>query len=973
MDQYELTPKDHQPLRLNRPKQATEQTLLSTFWRGLVSGLLAIITLGALGLGATLIGYAAFAQDLPSPSQMNEYKSSFQSIRIYDRNGTLINESFDPNEGRRTEVPIERIPLHLQHATIATEDANFLRHHGVDAVALGRAVYYAFQERSIVSGASTISQQLVKMVFLSPERSILRKVREAILAAEMEISYEKDEILELYLNELYYGNLAYGVAAAAKTYFDKEPSELTLAESALLAGLPQLPAVYDPYTAPDKAKNRQSVVLGLMVEAGYISKEQADEAWNENLVYVPLRYDLQVPHFVFYVRQQLETLFQAEELYKLGLDVHTTIDVDLQEEAQRLVREHVGTLAQKNASNGALVSIRPDTAEVVAFVGSADFENVEIDGQVNMALTPRQPGSSIKPLVYLSTFENPNVPVNQRWTPGTLIADIEEDFPDGINPPYRPQNYDEREHGLVTVKDALASSFNIPAVRAIQSVGIPTFLGLAQRLGISTLTRPDYGLSLSLGSGEIPLIEMTAAYATIAQQGRLVTPITIREIILNNGEVFCKAGTEKPCTPLSMGSGQQVVSAVDTFLIMDILSDNEARAPVFGPNSALRLVTPGGAERPAAAKTGTTNDVRDVWTIGFTPQLVTGVWVGNTDNSPMQELSGASGAAPIWNRFMQFALANEPPQPFTPPPGVRQHEICSDTGTLPSEACPRKRMQWFAEDRPPLPAENDLYQRIRIDKSSGKLATELTPAEAVEEKVFKVYPEPYREWAQENGIAQPPQDESDVFTFEPELLIRQPLDGEVVWGTIAVIGTANTPAFASYELQYGVSHDPGAFSPPIVGPVGAPVINGVLGQWDVTGLHDGPHTLRLVVRDSVGNGFERRIRVFVVRPTATPPPSPTWTPPPTNTPTSAPVQVLPTHTPTTVPAATNTPLPVVQPTTTPTLVVVPEVPTATPTSVPVAPPTEVPAEEPIIEEPVIEEPTATPDPLLPTPTWTPSG
>ncbi len=488
-----------------------------------------------------------------------------------------------------------------------------------------------------------------------------------------------------------------------------------------------------------------------------------------------------------------------------------------------------------------MVALRPDTGEILAFVGSADFDNVEIDGQVNMALAPRQPGSSIKPLVYLGTFEQEDVPVNARWTPGTLIPDILQEFPDGANPPYVPTNYDNREHGLVTVRSALANSFNIPAVRALQTLGLPNFLQLASRLGISTLTRPDYGLSLALGGGEIPLIEMTGAYAVLANGGVRQPPATILKITDSAGNILCELGSATPCQPPTADAGQQVVSAVDAFLITDILRDNEARTPSFGPNSVLKL------DHPAAVKTGTTNDFRDNLTLGYTPQLVTGVWIGNANNSEMRDISGVSGAGPIWNEFMTYALADAPVVDFTPPAGVRQVEVCADTGTRPSQACPERRAQWFAEDRSPLPSEHDLYQVVRLDRNSGQLANEFTPPDAVEEKVFKIYPEPYRRWAEEHGIPQPPASPDEVFDFQAELFIRQPVEGEVVSGIVQVYGTANAPGFHSYELQYGISHDPGAFSLPIAGPYGAPVIDGFLGEWDTRGLGEGPHTLRLLV------------------------------------------------------------------------------------------------------------------------------
>lgn len=949
---YELktTPPQRNPSQRTRPQR-------NDFSRGMTIGSLTFLIAALLAVAGLLLAYATVASALPGAEELTTRSSSFQSMRILDREGNLLNEAFDNtdiNAGKRTYVDLNRISLYLRQATIATEDANFYEHSGIDYFALLRAVYYAVREGDVVSGASTIPQQLVKMLFLSPERSITRKIKEAVLAAEISRKFKKEEILEIYLNEINYGNLAYGAEAAAETYFNKDVLELTLAEASLLAGLPQAPAYYDPYANPDRARGRQGVVLALMVEAGYISKDEADRAWLEPLVYTPVAYDLKAPHFTLFVRQQLETLFGPEALFQSGLNVTTTLDPRLQAEAERIVREQVAQVADHNVSNGALVAMDPTSGEIKALVGSADFDNVEIDGQINMALAPRQPGSTIKPLVYLTAFEQRDRPREERWTPGTLVADIKEEFPDGANPPYVPTNYDNRERGLVTVRTALANSLNIPAVRAMQTIGVPAFLDIAQRLGVTTLTRPDYGLSLSLGAGEIPLVEMTGAFAVLANQGRRMPPITILKVVESDGTVRCQQGTAFPCQP-DANSGEQVVSAVDAFLITDILSDNEARAAVFGPNSLLRL------DRPAAAKTGTTNDFRDVLTLGYTPQLVTGVWVGNSDNSEMRNISGITGAAPIWNEFMRVALADQPALEFTPPPGVRPVEVCGETGTLPSEACPERRVRWFADDRLPLPPEKDLYQRIKLDKLTGKLATEFTPADAIEEKVFKVYPEQYRQWAEEHGIPQPPKDQSDVYTFEPQVVIRVPVEGEIVSGIITVIGSADVPAFASYELQYGISHEPGAFSPPVSGPFGGPVRESTLGEWDTTGLQDGPHTLRLVVRDQAGAEREQRVRVFVTHEAPTPPAeaTPTWT---VEAPTPTTV-AFPTDTPPVPP--TNTPL-VVAPT--------PELPT------PIPPTAEPPTPEPPTPEPTwtlapVETPVVPvePPPAEATPTWTPEA
>ncbi len=899
MQQYRLEP-NAQPAPV-KPSRS--------FGRGLLMGAVTFLVVAFLGLAGVIVAYAQIAADLPLPGDLAKRASSFQSTRIFDRNGVLLNETFDPNEGRRVAVSLERMSPWLRQATIATEDANFYRHPGVDPVALARAVYYAVREREFVSGASTIPQQLVKLVFLSSERSAERKIKEAILAAEVSRRYSKEQILEIYLNEVYYGNLAYGVDAAAETYFGKDVGDLTLAEAALLAGLPQAPAYYDPYTFPERVKERQAVVLRLMVESGSITPAEADAAWLEPLAYVPVRYDFLAPHFTLYVRQQLETLLGPEALYRVGLNVTTSLDLELQNTAQAIVAEQVQALAARNVSNGALVALNPQSGEILALVGSADFDNVEIDGQVNMALAPRQPGSSIKPLVYLAAFENPQRPLNERWTPDTLIADIEEEFPDGANPPYHPTNYDEQEHGILTARATLANSYNIPAVRAMQVVGLENFIPLAERLGISTLTRSDYGLSLALGSGEIPLLEMTGAFAVLANGGVRRPPQAILKIEDGEGNLICASDTLTPCRLDGLAQGQQVISPVDAFLISDMLSDNQARAPIFGLNSVLNL------GRPAAVKTGTTNDFRDGLTIGYTPELVTGVWVGNASNAPMQNISGAGGAGQIWNHFMQSTLAATPPSNFPVPAGVQQVEVCADTGTLPSPACPQKATHWFAQDRPPLPPEADLWQVVKIDKVTGQRAGEFTPAELVEEKVFKVYPAEYRAWAESHGIPQPPLDENTIFNFAPEVNITQPADGESVQGVISVVGVANVPAFTSYELQYGISHDPGAFSAAVWGPVDQPSTGGILGQWDTQSLANGPHTLRLFVRDSFGNSYESRVRLVVenaqptvtTTPTATPTETPVWTP--TWTPVWTPTPEAEAATATPIPAPTETPIP----------------------------------------------------------------
>lgn len=832
--------------------------------RMLAAALFLLAGISALLVALMVAGYLVLARDLPSADTLAARTATFRSTRILDREGQLLNETFNPEAGRRTVVPLAEISPLLVQATIATEDANFYRHRGVDPVAIARAVWYALQEREIVSGASTIPQQLVKQAFLSSERSVSRKVKEAVLAAEISRRYSKDQILELYLNEIFYGNLAYGAEAAAETYFGKDVAQLSLPEAALLAGLPQAPAYYDPYTQPERALRRRGTVLALMAAAGAISVEEAEAARQAPLELVPLRFDLRAPHFTLLVREQIEAAWGPDALYKLGLEVTTTLDGGLQAEAERIVAEQVGRLADRDVGNGALVALRPGSGELLALVGSADFNKAEISGQVNMATAPRQPGSALKPFVYLATFEQPEQPREARWTPGTLVADIRTEFPDGANPPYVPLNYDEREHGMVTVRAALANSYNIPAVKALETAGLPAMVALARRLGITTLTRPDYGLSLALGGGEVPLLELTGAYAALAAGGERHPPIAILKVVDGAGQVLCEAADPaRPCPPAEPGGEdrRRVIDPVDAFLVTDILRDNEARIPAFGPGSALEL------DRPAAVKTGTTNDFRDNLTLGYTPQLVTGVWVGNADNRPMRGVSGVTGAGPIWNAFMRAALAEEPVLDFDPPPGVAPFEVCRDTGSLPSPACPERRRWWFAEDRPPLPPERDLWQRLRLDRETGRLADAGTPADRILEQVFKIYPEAYRAWAEANGIPQPPPGFDQTPEIPVAVRIEAPASGARVWGSVAVLGNASLPGFASYRLTVAPGRDaeePGQ----VIGAGDRPVAAGLLGVWQSQGQEPGSYTLRLTVFDAQGRAFEDRINLRLEPPEA---------------------------------------------------------------------------------------------------------
>jgi len=885
---------------------------------------LLIVIVFAVGFAAVVTGYALIAAQLPSPDELMTRQTDFVSSKIYDRDGNPLYEVVDPQGGRRTYVPLSRVSPYLIQATIATEDADFYIHPGFNPIAVLKAAYRNLRSGEIVSGASTITQQLARNLFLSPEervqQSFWRKIKEVVLAAELTRRYPRDTILEIYLNENNYGNLAYGVEAAAETYFDVSAANLTLGQASFLAGLPQSPTMYDVFAGGlDRALARQGDVLRLMVEQGYISQAEAAAAAAEIATYEftpPVATEvIPAPHFVTYVRQVMEATYGPESLYRGdGYRIYTTLDPELQALAEEVVAEGVANLADYHVTNGALVAIEPSTGYIVAMVGSADFYDEEIDGQVNVALRERQPGSSIKPLTYIAAFE-------QDWTPATLIWDLETSFPDGANPPYVPENYDDRFHGPVLVRDALANSYNVAAVKALNFIGIPALKEMAARLGITTFTRDDYGLSLTLGGGEVRLLEITGAYAVFANGGTRLPPTPILRIEDSLGNMLVDN---------SQREGEQVVRPEHAYLITHILADRLARCPAFGCPNSLEL------SRPAAAKTGTTNDYRDAWTIGYTPDLAAGVWVGNADNSAMIDMPGSRGAAPIWHDFMEAALADRPVQNFVRPDGIVEMEICADSGTQPSEHCPRRKMELFAEDQPPLGPEHDWYQ---------------TCPEYGWDQVVVVITDPQgREWAQSQGLPLAPPDFCTA--TGQDVRITFPAADSFVSGVVPVIGTVTLPDFAHYVVEYGVGDNPGGWGW-ISGPHLAQVRDGQLTEWDTTHLAPGVYTLRLTAWDTDGHKFEARTLCNVGGPTDTPTPTLTDTPASTPEPTATPT---PTWTATPEPTWTPTPELTDTPTPEPTWTQPPE---PTDTSVP----------EPTWTSP--PEPTDTPTPEEPPPTPTP--
>ncbi len=950
------------PPSFSPPRQEGWRRGLGCLLRSVIIALFLVVVTMLCGISFIFYQYVQIAQSLPDVTKLRERASQFETTRILDRNGNVLYEILDPSAGRRTYVSLERISPYLVASTIATEDKEFYSHPGFDLFAIFRAFYQNYTGGGIVSGASTITQQLARNLLFTPEErnelSYNRKIREAVLAAELTRVYSKDEILELYLNENYYGNLAYGVEAAAETYFGTTADKLTLGQATFLAGLPQAPSIYDVYTNRDLTLKRQEDVLVLMYEASqeqgciYVGNQPqricmdpvaAASAANEMRMYefnspdVPMRY----PHWVNYIRTLLESQFDSQTIYRSGFTVYTTLDPGLQEAAEQIVSEQVAQLADFNASNGALVVIRPATGEILAMVGSADFYNVPISGQVNMALAPRQPGSAIKPLTYTAAFE-------KGWTPSTLIWDVPSEFPpsgipDDPSPPYKPVNYSGRFTGPVTVRSALANSINVPAVKTLDFVGIydnpatpqvDGFLEIARRMGITTLTRPDYGLSLTLGGGEVSLLELTGAYATYANMGRRVPPMAITRILDHEGNLVYQY--EQP-------PGEQVIRPEHAYLISSILSDNEARTPQFGPNSILNLPF------QAAAKTGTTNDFRDNWTVGYTPDLAVGVWVGNADYTPMQNTTGLTGAAPIWAQFMETAIqqvTGGSPQPFSRPGGIVEQVVCEISGTQPSQWCPKQTTELFAADQLPLPKEDDLWQKVEVDTWTGLLASPVCREFTDERFVLNITDPWAKKWIRNNAEGQAWAESAgfrDTLVFAPTracnaedprpiVEISSPRDGETIRSSpIDIIGRADaTQWFDYYRLEYGPGNDPLQWE--TIEREQVPVKDtDRLARWELDELPAGEVTLKLYLHSLEDTYAEYKILLNLQVPTPTP--TPTNTPTPTETPTI-------TLTPTITSTPTETPTPSVTPRLQKATL------TPTPTTAVVLPPTDTPSPTP---------------------------
>jgi penicillin-binding protein 1C len=665
--------------------------------------------------------------DIPSPKNLSSGNLPV-STKIFDRNGKLIYEIYA--DQRRTPVDINKLPDYVKNSTIAIEDREFYKHHGFSLTGIARAFYKTVFKRKL-EGGSTLTQQLVKNSLLTPERTIKRKIKEFVLATLVEIIYPKDKILEMYLNQIPYGSTAYGIESASELYFGKEAKDLTLAEAALLAGLPAAPTAYSPFGAnPERAKVRQELVLKRMVEDGYISQEEADKAKKEELKYAKPQ-KLKAPHFTLWVKELLAEKYGDSVVEQGGLRVTTTLDLELQEFAEEQVASEVGKLKKQNVGNGIALVTRPKSGEILAMVGSKDYFAEDEDGKVNVIFSLRQPGSSIKPLNYALAIENKII------TASTPLADIPTCFVTSGQPPYCPKNYDNTFHGIQQVRFALGNSLNIPAVRVLALNGIENFIDFAKKMGITTFEDPSrYGLSLTLGGGEVRPYDMAIAFGVFANQGIKVPLNPILKVEDWKGKVYEETKPDEV-------EGERVLSAETAFIISNILSDNGARSLAFGPSSLLNVK----GHPEVSVKTGTTNDRRDNWTVGYTTHILALSWVGNNNNQEMSgAVSGVSGASPIWNQIIKYALEkaekgeynkNDSGHGIQPKPdGVIGTNVCIDSGNKAADdtgnplACPT-RFEYFLKDK--VGAGIDMGQKdIAIDKTTGALADKKTPPENIE-------------------------------------------------------------------------------------------------------------------------------------------------------------------------------------------------------------------------------------------------
>lgn len=801
-------------------------------WLVLVGGIFAFLT------GTIMIAWAG--RDLPDPDKLTDRKIA-QSTKIYDRTGEhLLYEVYA--QEKRTLVELSQIPQYLINGVIATEDTEFFQHKGVRPLSIIRAIIYGVFTNKRIGGTSTLTQQLVKNAVLTNERKITRKIKEIILSIRLEQKYTKEQILKIYFNEIPYGSTNYGVESAAQSYFGKHVSDVTLAEAATLAGLPKAPSLY--LNDPEKLKNRRDFVLERMVAEGYLSRAEADTAQAEPLKIKQKIENIQAPHFVLYVKQQLIDLYGEQMVDTGGLKVITSLDWEKQQAAELAIKENEKSLLEAGANNVAIVAMDPKNGQVLAMIGSRDFFDEKINGQFNVAtLGKRQPGSSFKPIIYAAAFE-------KGYTPDTVLFDVLTNFAVS-GKPYQPINYDSKDRGPVSMRQALQGSLNIPSVQTMYLVGQNQSVEFAKKMGYTTLSDGEFGLTLVLGGGEVKLLEHARAYSVFANNGYKFEPVSILRVEDSADDILFEQKKQK---------GEKILDEKITATISNVLSDDAARAYMFGAGGTLTL-----PDRPVAAKTGTTNNYVDAWTIGYTPSFAAGVWAGNTDNTQMKQgYGGSKVAGVIWNKFMREALKNAPVEVFPEPPindadkpilrgstgGAITLPINKLNGKIATSSTPEK----YIVERSYLPAHSILHY-VNKDDPRGP-----APENPSDDPQYQIWENAIQDWIKREkeknpdwqiSFEDPPTEYDDSTSLElaPTMEIIYPTDGTVLF-------SRQIDTNIIFLAPRGVNKAMYKIDERYVGVIKTNPFNlGYYAKW----LESGAHTLTILVEDDIGNKAEQKI------------------------------------------------------------------------------------------------------------------
>lgn len=821
---FKNSKKTRKPWDSKRKKRAVKIILLS-----LLSFIL-LFVVAALG------AFAYFSKDLPTPEKIANTKLA-QSTKIYDRTGTIL--LYETGDEKRTIITSDQISQYLKDATVSTEDANFYNHHGVDPKAILEAVFQKMTgQTAVLRGGSTLTQQYVKLSLLSSDRSLTRKIKEVILSIELESIYSKDQILTMYLNQIPYGSATGGAEAAAKMYYGVSAKDLTLAQAATLAAIPKSPTTYSLYgTHIDKLIIRRNYVLDQMVKNGKITEQQAEEAKKVDTTTIgvavkPHKDSILAPHFAMYVLEQVANQYGEDAVNKQGLKIITTLDYSKQQIAEQSVTDGIKKVNQYGGSNAALVAVDPKNGQILSMVGSVDYFNTAIDGNVNVADASRQPGSSFKPFAYATAFKSPD------FSPSRILYDFTTDF--GSN--YIPQNYNGKTNGPLTMRVALVNSLNIPAVKTMALAGIDNVLKTASDMGITTLTQRDrYGLSLVLGSGEVKPVEMAGAYATFANGGIKHPTTALLKITDSSGKVLYDFDKDQ-------AQSKQALDPQIAYEISSILSDNASRALVFGTHSALAF-----SDRTVAAKTGTTNDFKDAWTMGYTPSIAVAVWTGNNNAVAMKK--GADGsivAAPIFHEFIQKVLAGTPNEAFVQPPGIQTVTVEKYSNKLPTQYSKQTTTDIFAQWQVPTTGD-DINKAYVVCKGTNLLAPAGMDPSLTETKVMTdlhserptdpAWEGPVRAWAAANGMtAAVPTGSCDAGTFAPTVTITSPQSGGTVpMSTQDIIATA-TSSYIISQIEFFLDNVS----------IGAVTTSPYTMSYNFANATSGAHTLSAVVTDEHG-------------------------------------------------------------------------------------------------------------------------